>query len=249
MLCYLHTYFAGHVGSKKKKKKKGELYENPEWKLSSGFGVSSPSLQNKVWSGSGRSWWQTLLHGVKAKGQEAGSLLYLALSGWDCRPDLASVYKGPYWYISRSTPKGPASPNGSSVVPLGAKKPDSFSVGPCNSFLFTHRHSFHSCSWWKTSKMVFPAEGRWTRRCLVLVQGCSQECFFLLVSLLVDTKEGTFLFACCLRKYSSRWLVAHCSKFTVWDTSFECCQVRSEARNLMGGYLIFALLCAFSLQR
>lgn len=105
--------------------------------------------------------------------------------------------------ISRSTPKGPVSPRGSSIVPLGRKKSGCFSVGPCHFFLFTHPCSLHFCSRWETSEMVFSSEGRWTRMLLFLVQGCSQEHFFLLVSWLVDTKEGTFPFACCLRKYCS----------------------------------------------
>lgn len=180
----------------------------------------------------------------RARGKR-GSILYLALSGWDCRPGLASMCKRSWWYISRSTPKGPGCPKGSNLVRFGRKKPDFFSAGPCNSFLFTHWCSLHSCSWWKTSEMVFPSEGRWIRRCLVLVQGCSQERFFLLVSLLVDSKEGTFPLCLLSEEVLLQMMVAYCSKFILSAVRWE---VKPEVY-LMGGYLVSSLLCAFSLQR
>lgn len=47
----------------------------------------------------------------------------------------------------------------------------------------------------------------------MLVRGCSQECFFLLVSLLIETKEGTFPLLA--EEVLLRIMVVHCSKFMV----------------------------------
>lgn len=47
--------------------------------------------------------------------------------------------------------KGPVSSKGSSVVPSGRKKQDSFSVGSCNFFSFDHLSSLRSYSWCNTS--------------------------------------------------------------------------------------------------
>lgn len=146
MSCYLHTLHTfcrvcWTINRHLKKKIKGELYENLEWKLSPGLGVSSPSFQNKVLSGPDRSWWQTLLHGVKAKWQEAGKSVFctgLMRLRLQTRPCIC-VQRA----ISTSTPKGPVSPKGSSIVPLGRKKSGCFSVGPCRFFLFTHPCSLH----------------------------------------------------------------------------------------------------------
>jgi len=62
---------------------------------------------------------------------------------------------------------------------------------------------------------VFPSEGRRARSCLVLVQGCSQDGFFLLVSLLIDVKERMSPLCLFSEEVLLQVVVAHCSKFMV----------------------------------
>lgn len=142
-----------------------------------------------------------------------GSILYLALSDWDCGSDFASAYKGPCRFISR---KGPSGPKGSSIVPLGRKKPDYFSVDTSNFFLFMHQHSFHSCSWWKTREVVFP-EARGTGRWLVLVPGT-----FLLAAVFACRHRRRNTSHCLLsEEVLLQMMVVHCIRFMFWVVSGE----------------------------
>lgn len=167
-----------------------------------------------------------------------GSILYLPLSGWDCRPDLASMY----WYISRSTSKGPLSPKGSRIVPLEKQKPDSFSASPFNSPFFTPTSvPFVLILDERQVKWCFPlrageAGGAWWSR--------MQPRICLLAGVFTCRLQGRNISLCLLQM-----MVAHWSKLMIWERSFECCQVRGEGRNLMGGYFICSLLYALVLQR
>lgn len=137
---------------------------------------------------------------------------------------------------------------GSIIVPLARKKPDSFSIGLCNSFLFIHCFLLHSCSQWKTHEVVFPSKWRWIRRFLVLVQRCSQKHFFLL-NFFASRHEGRFLFACLLRKYCLIWwlLIAANLWFERDVLSAARWEVKPDISLVATTFPL--LLCAFNLWR
>lgn len=62
-----------------------------------------------------------------------------------------------------------------------------------------------------------------------------------MVSLLTYTMEGTVFIVCSLEEvqyHIAKKFFAYCRKIIVRERSFECSQVRGEARILMCGYLI-----------
>lgn len=106
--------------------------------------------------------------------------------------------------------------------------------------------------------MAFPCEGRWTRSCPVLVQGCVLDHFSLLVLLLVKTKQRMLPLCLLSEKVLLQVMIAQDGK-VMSERCFEHCQsevkpgiwwmavssylhyIHSVFRNANSTYIVFKL--------